>query len=169
MACVWSPSAGIMGAVNSGEPKDAHFDPEAARKRWQRLDGETLRKIIKAARRGTPIPEGQADAVALGWAWIVLGPPWERRRNRWHHYALTVLGNFGDRSGPWRCLEGDAQYDLVPMVRSTARVVERVYTQARRPAAPYREPQPGENLPEWLRRPLWGPRPHDSDPDQWTD
>jgi hypothetical protein len=65
---------------------------------------------------------------------------------------------------------GSADQDLVPIVRRTAREVERVYLRARRPAAPYREPEPGENLkPEWLRRTLWGPGPRDAGADQQAD
>jgi hypothetical protein len=57
-------------------------------------------------------------------------------------------------------MAGDPRYDLVPKVRSAARIVENTYRYAARPAAPYREPEPGENLkPEWLRRVLWGPGP----------
>lgn len=65
---------------------------------------------------------------------------------------------------------GTDDEDLVPIVRRAARNVERVYLDARRPAAPYREPEPGENLrPEWLRRALWGPGTRDAGPDQRAD
>jgi hypothetical protein len=164
----------MMSAVGSEEPEDAHFDPDAARTRWQRLDSETRRRILKAARQGRPIPEGQADSSALGWAWAVLGPPWSRRHPRWYDYAAMFFNNMGNRGFTFTELlidtGGSADEDLVPIVRRTARNIEHVYLHARRPAAPYREPQPGENLkPEWLRRTLWGPGPRDADADQRAD
>jgi hypothetical protein len=148
----------------SAEPiADATFVPDAARERWKRLGEGTHRRIIKAARHRRAIPEGQADAVALGWAWVILGPPWDRRRTRWYQYATMALDTGGNRLADWSYMAGDPRYDLVPKVRSTARVVENTYLYAPGPAAPFREPEPGENLkPEWLRRVLWGPGPQDT-------
>lgn len=152
-----------MGIVSGEEPEDARFDPDAARRRWQRLNNETQRRIVKAARQGRPVPEGQAEAVALGWAWVIIGPPWARRRNRWYQYVWMAIDTGGDRSSNEFALAGHPSHDLVPKVRRAARDVERVYLRARRPAAPYREPEPGENVkPEWLRRALWGPGPKDA-------
>jgi hypothetical protein len=160
---VCSIAAGIMGAVGSEEPEDSRFDPDAARRRWQGLNDETRRRIVKAARQGRPIPEGQTESVALGWAWVINGPPWARRRSRWHQYVWMAIDTGGDRASNEYALAGDPNYDLVPKVRRAARDVERVYLHARRPAAPYREPELGENLkPKWLRRALWGPGPKDA-------
>lgn len=162
----------MMSAVSGEEPEDAHFDPDAARASWQRLDSETRRRILKAARQGRPIPEGQANSRALGWAWVVLGPPWSRKHPRWYDYAAMFLNNMGTRGFTDLIIRtgGSANGDLVPIVRRAARNVERVYLHARRPAAPYRESAPGENLrPEWLRRTLWGPGPRDADSDQRAD
>ena len=156
-------AAGIIGTVSSEELEDARFDPDAARRCWQRLTDETRRRIIRAAGQGRPIPEGQTEAVALGWAWVIIGPPWARRRNRWYQYVRMAVATGGDRSPNEYAMAGYPSHDLVPKVRRAARNVERVYLHARRPAAPYREPEPGENLkPEWLRRTLWGPGPQDA-------
>jgi hypothetical protein len=162
----------MMGAVSGKEPEDARFDSDAARRRWQRLNSEIRRRILKAAREGRPIPEGQADSRALEWAWVVLGPPWNRRHPRWYDYAAMFFNNMGTRNFTDLIIRtgGNGEQDLVPIVRRAARNVERVYLHARRPVAPYREPKPGENLkPEWLRRTLWGPGPRDADTDQQTD
>jgi hypothetical protein len=160
------------GSTSEGS-SDGRFDPVAARKRWKQLDDQTRRRILKTARKGRAIPEGQVDGTALGWAWAVLGPPWNRRRPRWTDYVATYVNNAGYRGsyvGNIIRTGGYADQDFIPVVRRTAREVEFVYLSARGPAAPYREPEPGENWkPEWLRRLLWGPRPADASHHQRTD
>ena len=88
-----------MSAVSSEEPEGAHFDPAAARTRWQRLDSETRRRILRAARQGRPIPEGRADSRALRRAWAILGPPWNRRHPRWYDHAAMFLNKTGAYGG----------------------------------------------------------------------
>lgn len=149
------------------QPQDARFDPDEARKRWQRLGYKTQAKIIDAARSGVPIPEGQAHEVALGWAWVILGRPFERRRNRWYQYVAMAISTGGDKLSNYQAMNGYRQNDLIPKVRRAARAVEGAYLHPRRPTAPYRRPEPGLRLkPEWFMRFLWGPGPQDAKPEE---
>lgn len=102
------------------------LDPEEARTRWIRLDEETRQQIVKGAGKGRRAPSEELAEVALGWAWAVLGPPWQRRRHPWYRYMLSLIANSGNKGMfYWGYMRGLSDYDLVPVVRRAARTVER--------------------------------------------
>ena len=101
-------------------------DFEADRLRWLQLDKAQQKEIIEAAFKGRPASSPELADIALGWSWVVLGPPWQRRRHPWHRYLIAFLLKASDR-GPlyWNYMNGLEENDLIPIVRRAARAVER--------------------------------------------
>jgi hypothetical protein len=128
-------SAPLPTSDGAGHPAEDRpsFDAEDARRRWQARTEETHRTIINGALDGRTVEEGVANDLALGWAWVILGPPWDRRRAGWRDFAKMLFWNWGlNGLTYWLRMGGSPEYDLVPVVRRNARVVERAYWTHRR-------------------------------------
>jgi hypothetical protein len=106
----------------------AEFDADAARSRWIAVDSERRRQIIESAKIGVKSPDEELVGAALGWAWVILGPPWKRREPKWYEYALMIIMS-GGQSGMayWVRMNGSKEYDLQPIVRKAARIIEKLY------------------------------------------
>lgn len=105
------------------------FDTDAARLKWRGASSEKRKLIISSALDGKRVPEGEEGDLALGWAWVVLGPPSARRKARLRDYAMTIFMNTGLTGvSYWTRMGGGEEYDLVPVVRRAARAVEQVYS-----------------------------------------
>lgn len=101
---------------------------EDARNTWIRLDHATRREIIKNAFKRKPVPDPSLADCVLGWAWAVLGPPWQRRRHPWTAYLWSAIVNSGNGGFfYWNYVSGSPDYDLVLVVRRAARAVEATY------------------------------------------
>jgi hypothetical protein len=106
--------------------------PDEARERWQRLPRKVQDRVVKSARRGEPYPDPEVAALAVGWAWAVLGRPGDRRPvsavRRFYAFASALIEGGG---GPGMnvgstVFNGDPEWDALPAVRKAAERVEAV-------------------------------------------
>ena len=100
----------------------------AARQPWGRLSKSIRKSVIKEARRGRGYPDSKVAALAVGWSWEVLGPPWARDKAGFVAQivdfvdaAMLGAGNLyrGD------VLDGREQNDNNLYVRYVARRIEK--------------------------------------------
>jgi hypothetical protein len=117
--------------VYAGIPRDS-----LARYRWAVSGPQARTEVLRLAEAGRAHPDPAVAAVAVGWAWEVLGPPWARRARSPCGYAASVLWSVIDAAaltGPvrdpqappasWR-YDGDPRQDRDRRVRRAARRVE---------------------------------------------
>jgi hypothetical protein len=99
-----------------------------ARELWRALPRGVRRRVIAAARQGRAWEDRRVAAVAVGWAWQVLGAPEARRRpdrGESLRYALTVVMSAGPgTTAGVDILDGSPEHDAHPLVRRWARRVE---------------------------------------------
>ncbi|MEU9040503.1 MULTISPECIES: hypothetical protein [unclassified Kitasatospora] len=98
-----------------------------ARELWGALPRSVRRQVIAEARRGRAWEDRRVAAVAVGWAWQVLGTPDARRRDL--GALLGYLLNAVMSAGPGATagvdiLDGSPDHDANPLVRRWARRVE---------------------------------------------
>ncbi|WP_030238182.1 hypothetical protein [Streptomyces sp. NRRL S-350] len=99
-----------------------------ARELWGALPRTVRRELIAAARRGRGWDDRRVAAVAVGWAWQVLGTPEGRRRpglgERLRYVLAAVLSTGPGATAGVDVLDGSPDHDANPLVRHWARQVE---------------------------------------------
>ncbi|GHF35625.1 hypothetical protein GCM10018790_11870 [Kitasatospora xanthocidica] len=99
-----------------------------ARELWGALPRGVRRQVVTAARSGRGWTDRRVAAVAVGWAWQVLGAPGARRRPGLDE-ALRYVLDAVMRTGPGATagvdvLDGSPDHDVNPLVRHWARRIE---------------------------------------------
>lgn len=94
-----------------------------ASRQWIALGYPGIREVIKSARQGRRIEDQRVAAVAVGWAWTVLGEPGNRTRLRWWQALYGVADGVGHGVGDVFDGGEDRRFNLY--VRWIARRVER--------------------------------------------
>lgn len=95
---------------------------------WSSLPKAVRRDVIKRARRGRECDDRRVAALAVGWAWQVLGSPGRRRTSFVDllvflvEAAMTATGGVGTVGVD--VFDGSPQHDGNPFVRRIARRVE---------------------------------------------
>jgi hypothetical protein len=90
---------------------------------WIALGYPGIREVIKSARQGRRIEDQCVAAVAVGWAWTMLGEPGSRTRLRWWQALYGVADGVGHGVGDVFDGGEDRRFNLY--VRWIARRVER--------------------------------------------
>ncbi|WP_035841473.1 hypothetical protein [Kitasatospora azatica] len=102
-----------------------------ARVRWRQLPVDTRRQVLRQARRGRPIADPNVAAVAVGWAWQVLGEPGPSRPKKrlqglWFLAEVFMAATGGARpTNATALIDGDEEHDANLYVRWLARQIER--------------------------------------------
>jgi hypothetical protein len=98
-----------------------------ARDVWGGLPRKVRRQVVREAGRGRVYEDERVAAIAVGWAWQVLGPPEARVRvgllDRLLFILDVVTTTAGSKLGV-DVLDGSAGWDNNPYVRGRAKRIE---------------------------------------------
>ncbi len=99
-----------------------------ARELWGALPRDVRRRVVAAAGRGQGWADRRVAAVAVGWAWQVLGTPEARRRpdlgERLRYLLSAVMSTGPGATAGVDVFDGSPEHDANPLVRRRARQVE---------------------------------------------
>ncbi|MDH6133996.1 hypothetical protein P3T37_003395 [Kitasatospora sp. MAA4] len=99
----------------------------SARDMWGELPKKERLRVISEARHSRAYDDQRVAAIAVGWAWQVLGPPETRRKpSTWERllFILDVLTTTAGSSTGVDIFDGSATRDSNPYVRSRAKLIE---------------------------------------------
>ncbi|MFC1413079.1 hypothetical protein ACEZCY_09195 [Streptacidiphilus sp. N1-12] len=102
---------------------DITEDDFQARQRWGALGRKQRRRIVRNAKKGIACDDPVTAAIALGWAWAVLGAPERRRRFDWLDFLTP-----GPNPAFVDVYDGSRMFDTYRYVRRAAKNIDAVHT-----------------------------------------
>ncbi|MDH6109768.1 hypothetical protein P3T36_005431 [Kitasatospora sp. MAP12-15] len=98
----------------------------SARVWWGELPRKERLRVISEARHSRAYDDQRVAAIAVGWAWQVLGPPETRRKPSLERllFILDVLTTTAGSTTGVDIFDGSATWDSNPYVRSRAKRIE---------------------------------------------